>query len=558
MLGRQVRCVSSPGGASLAWPRFARTARRAGVLVVVFTSSLLVDPSLGQAESFADRAAAALQERAAAGPVERLPPPRVDPPRSNSAEELTSPESLQFPPLPPPPERRGDWLPPLEEELWQHGGSYLYQPEGDRLGWPDDGGAADEELLRLPEDWIEPQPPLTLFSEFLGADPIFPYHPASWLWQSEYAWDRRFAAYGSYELFGFALQQGRGRQDVVGHQLLVDLDLRVTGTERLHAQFRPLGRRDTGGSYYQFSAPAGYEDNATGLPDRYWFETELHSLLGPTVDPFADHDLNLAVGRFPFAMHNSLLMNDDIVGAVASRNNIQLGRLSNLNVQLLSAIDSVDAIPGSGAHLYCVHSSIDHRKTFYELTYAFVDGNRGGGDLQYLGLSRTKAYGPLGVAVRGLFKIGNGTQADSSELIAVESNYAIDFEHGWCGYEHAVAFCNAFWAGEGWSSLGGANFNRLRTAFVVNPLVRLAAGPSSSDVFGLAAGVQLFRHHDDESIIPEVAWESPDGRSVLGLGLRYLRKTGPRTFLELLAVLNTSDDSALDREGVFVSHRWLF
>ena len=92
----------------------------------------------------------------------------------------------------------------------------------------------------------------------------------------------------------------------------------------------------------------------------------------------------------------------------------------------------------------------------------------------------------------------------------------------------------------------------------MNPLVRLAAGPAADDVCGLAVGIQLFRCHDDESLIPEIAWEAPAGRSVLGFGLRYLRKTGPRTSLEVLGVVNQSDDSQYDRDGVFVAHSWIF
>lgn len=38
-------------------------------------------------------------------------------------------------------------LPPLEEELWLHGGSYLYAPEGDRLNWP--SPEADDSFKRV-------------------------------------------------------------------------------------------------------------------------------------------------------------------------------------------------------------------------------------------------------------------------------------------------------------------------------------------------------------------------------------------------------------------------
>jgi hypothetical protein len=142
--------------------------------------------------------------------------------------------------------------------------------------------------------------------------------------------------------------------------------------------------------------------------------------------------------------------------------------------------------------------------------------------------------------------------------MALESNRTRVFDSKPLGVEHAVIFCNAFWASSGWNSIGATNFNRLRTAFAVDPLVRLAAGPALADTVGAAFGIQLFRHHEDENLVLEVAWEFPDGESVGGLGLRYLRKTGARTFLEFAGVANWSDDVQYDRTGVSLSHTILF
>ena len=481
--------------------------------------------------------------------LELLPPPVLSPP------EGAHDAGGDFPPLPPAPQQHeAESLPSLEDELWNHGGAYLYSIEGDRLGWPaDDHGHSM--VLRLPESWEEPKP-ITAFSEFLGADPVQPGNP-NWLLPSEYFSDPRFTAYGSYTLFGFAHEQGSRQQDVLGHQLIVDLDGRLTGTERFHMQFRPLGRRDTGGSYLQFSDPKRYIDNSTGIPDRFWFEGELHSLLGQVRDPFAKHYVNLVVGKFPFRLHNALLMNDDILGAVVSKNNLYLGGISNINVQLWAGLDDVDTFTGVKSEAYGCHLTADHRRAFYEVTYGFVrspfDRNT-----HFAGISRTETFGRLTLAARVLMKAGDRGGTGNAQVLTMESNYTGAFEHGFCGLEHWVGFCNAFWASEGWTSIGGGNFNRLRTAFVVDPLLRLAGGPAADDVSGVSIGVQLFRHHDDESLIPEIAWEAPGGRSVAGAGLRYLRKTGARSFLEVLGVINRSNDSRFDREGVFASHSWIF
>lgn len=485
--------------------------------------------------------------------IERLPGIDVVA-ADSSAPEPYETRAVGFPALPPDPNETDKTpLPDLEEELWQHGGSYLYAAEGDRLDWP--GHSAGHDYLRLPSDWQAPEP-VTAFADFQGADPIRS-SPLTWFGPGEYNLEPRFVGYGSYELFGFAFEQSGARSDSMGHQLLLDLDLRLTGTERFHVQFRPLGRRNTGGSYYQFSEPEGYLDNSTAEPDRYWFEGEIHSLLGWGHDPLASRNTNFVIGKFPFRLHNSLLMNDDIVGGVISQNNIPCWRASNLNLQLFAGINDVDSFAFVESQAFGIHGTLDYRQAFFEGTYAYVpsDFDR---DAHYAGLSRTKFYGPTSVAVRALFKWGDRGGTGSGQLLTIETNRTRVFEHAPCGVRHGVFFCNAFWATEGWNSIAGANLNRLRTAFEVDPLVRLAIGPAGQETVGVALGVQLFRHHEDEFLVPELAWESRGGDSVAGVGLRYQKKTSARSNLEILGVANWSENDIYERDGVFVSHRWLF
>lgn len=467
--------------------------------------------------------------------------------------------SGDFPALPPDPyKNRQDPILPLEDELRQHGGSYLYSPEDFQLNRPEEDSSEQNELLRLPEDWQQPQP-FTLFSDFLGTGPIKTFPGLKWPGANGYIWEPRFVGHGSYELFGFALEENGQRQDVLGHQLVVELDLRLTGTERFHVQFRPLGRNNTGGSFYQFSSPEHYEDNSTGVPDRYWFEGELDSIFGSYLNPFSARDFHFSFGRFPYALHNSLLINADLIGAVVSKNNIYFGSLSNLNIQTFYGINDVNAFANADSKVYGLHGSADYYRMFFETTYAFLqhdfDSSR---DAHFAGISGTRFFGTLTVASRAFIKWGDQAGIGNGQLFVLESNYHRQFEHGWAGIEHGVLFCNAFLATAGWSNLGGGNFNRLRTSFEVNPLIRISAGRVTGETSGVALGIQLFRHHEDESWIPEIAFEAPSGEPVWGFGLRYLRKTGRRTYFEALGVLNYSDDSQFYREGVFASHVIIF
>ena len=51
-----------------------------------------------------------------------------------------------------------------------------------------------------------------MFGEFTGDDPINP--APLFRWPGGYVWELQFTAYGSYQLFAFALEQGSRRQDV--------------------------------------------------------------------------------------------------------------------------------------------------------------------------------------------------------------------------------------------------------------------------------------------------------------------------------------------------------
>lgn len=474
------------------------------------------------------------------------------------AEEEIPPPPGDFPPLPPDPyEDAGDRLPPLEEELYRHGGSHLYAPEGDRLNWPGECSDAHYDLLRLPEDWQKPRP-LEGCAEFLGADPIYTYPHLHWP-GCGYDWEPRLVGYGSYQLFAFAFEEDDRRRDAIGHRLLVDVDLRLTGTERLHVQWRPVGRENTGGSYYRFNDPAGYVDNSTAAPDRYWLEGEVHSIFGAYLDPFAVADVHFVAGRFPFALHNSLLINTDLLGVAINKNTLFVGDLSNVNVQLFAAREDVAAFPDAVAGVYGTHASADYRHSFFELTYAFVQNTRDSRrNEHFAALSGTHLWGPWTFALRKLFKWGDEGGRGAGQLLVFESNHTRYFEQKPLGLEYGVFYGNAFVATAGWNPISGGNFNRLQTAFEVDPLTVISAGVPLSDNWGLALGVQLFRHHEDESIIPEIAFQSPQEEPVFGLGLRYLRKTSASSFLEVLGVWNVSDDPRFDRRGIFVAQTLVF
>ncbi|MEM6328769.1 MAG: hypothetical protein AAF790_00815 [Planctomycetota bacterium] len=524
-------------------------------------------------------------------------------------------DPVAFPSLPPDPyAEEHATLPPLCVELDHHGGSFLYTPEGDgwheywaehqakELGGHGGGhGKHDEQgghhhaepPKRLPE-WFQAPQPCTRFpglptTEYLGADPIqlsgqawpTPLSRTTW---GGYQWEPRFVAAGVYDVFGIAFREGGVRQDGLGHNLTLDADLRLTGTERLHLQHRPIGEDGSGGSFYQFNDVDAYQDNSTAEPARIWLEGEVASVLsGWLHNPTQAWDMNFAVGKFPLALHNSLLINDEVAGVIVGNNNLPLtlpgvGAASNLNARAFWLLDDVNSLapgggefgggaPGDGGlegevlrgDVLGADAWIDLRHAFLEATYAYRRAGASAVEGHYLALSGTRFFGTATATARVMAKIAGPSGADG-QLLVLEWNTHRRFDAGLlprAGVRHAVAYANAFYATRGWSPIAGANFNRIRTSFEVNPLVQIARG-DRDDTPGLALGVQLFGRGDDSSLTPELAWEAPSGVSIFGAGMRYQRRTGPGSFLELRGLINASRHSPFQRDGVFTSHHWFF
>lgn len=453
-------------------------------------------------------------------------------------------------------------LPPLEDELRHHGGSYLYEPSD--LSDPQQhfSDSHAQPILRLPETWEEPQPPCSRPNDYLGPGLVQWEPDLSWFGCSQYHLEPRLVAHGSYEVFGTFYEQNNTRRDGIGHQLLLDLDVQLTGTERFHLQFRPVGEENSGGSFWQLNDPEHYFDNSTGVPQRWWFEGELQSLFGPwRNDERHQMDVNFTVGRFPFRLHNGLLMNDEITGFVLGKNTITSLPFSNLNVQAFYAIDQVDSLPRS-SDLFGVHLSADYRHIFLEATYAHLFRDRTGAfSTNYAAFSATQFFGPLTVAGRSMYRFADDSSIGDGHLQVLELSYTrLPSYNIECltGIESAVGYVNLFYASDNWTTIAGGNLDRLRNAFAVNPLVELAAGAPPEERYGAAIGVQLFRHNQDESLIPEFAYEELSADTSLGVGLRYRRKLNSRQFLELRGIKNWSDSPSLRREGVFASTTVIF
>ncbi|HUP91479.1 MAG TPA: hypothetical protein VM074_04465 [Solimonas sp.] len=212
-------------------------------------------------------------------------------------------------------------------------------------------------------------------------------------------------------------------------RLNLDLDLKLTATERIHVLMRPL---DKNGKFtrYQFEGVA-----ADGEPER---EAELNGRavtaffegdLGQMAQGFSGHyngvDLPVAAGVIPLLFQNGIWLDDAFTGlafTIPARNSPALD-ISNMDFTFFAAFDKVSSpvLRGSvhedhRADLYGTAWFIEMLRGYIEADYGYLDDHAppGADDLGYhsASLAFTRRYGGwLSNSVRVLGAFGQSAPA---------------------------------------------------------------------------------------------------------------------------------------------------
>ena len=429
---------------------------------------------------------------------------------------------------------------------------------------------------RLPEGFAKPRP-------LVAGDGFYDAAPVTWTGRFRWPWggavvEPTTVVYGQYRVFGTAFEQNREQFAGVGHDLLVDVDVSLGATERLHAQFRPLAGKNSGGSLLRLNEDVDYLDNSNLLPQRLWLEADLSEVAGGLLGDVAHADVLLTAGLFPYVSHNGLLIADDIGGVLLSKNNLAFGPFSNVLGQALFAFDEVDAYdrfvegfetgrtftgPGFGdesdVRLAGTHWQFDWGRRFVEASWMHLwDVTESATNADYLALSVTQLLGPSNVAGRALLKFGDEARFGDGQLFVLEANRRRLLDRRPCGFDEAVLYATAFWATEGWTPVSGGTFDRLRSTFAIDPLTPLTVSMTGVRRRGVTLGAELFHSRRDLTFTPEIAADFPDDAAVLGLGATLRQRVGRRSQLSLRGLATFTDDDRFRRQGVFLEWTTFF
>jgi len=169
----------------------------------------------------------------------------------------------------------------------------------------------------------------------------------------------------------------------IATRLNIDVDLKITGTERIHAFFTPI-QDDNIYTRFEFGGGDGDEQFTAELdpdPQTLFFEGDFGSLYSGFSGKEASFDLPFTVGLFPLFLQNGIWANDAILGGAVTlpaRNSAALG-LANFDITFFAAFDNVDNAGNISADeddnpLYGVTAFVDAFDGFVEAGYGLIQG----------------------------------------------------------------------------------------------------------------------------------------------------------------------------------------
>ncbi|HKQ94665.1 MAG TPA: hypothetical protein VJS40_03590 [Aestuariivirgaceae bacterium] len=347
------------------------------------------------------------------------------------------------------------------------------------------------------------------------------------------------AIYGDWRT-AVAYNQNNGSEIAqVATRLNVDVDFKITATERMHAFFTPL-QRNNEFTRFEFAGDDA-DDEFSGEfdpePQTLFFEGDLGAIYSGVSDRDVGFDLPFVVGLYPLFLQNGIWANDAILGGaltIPARNSAALN-LANFDITFFAGFDDVDnaGIIGDDdddANVYGVTAFIDAFKGYVEAGYGLLQGHDDQDGLltHFVTGAYTRRYlNTISNSTRVFANFGDDPVGDSDGLAIISENSLITglpstllpYANFFIGFGNPQPLVDGFNAG----ILKNVGINFETDALTGYPKL----DDSGSNAWGGAIGVQ-YLFDLDQQLVFEVAMVQPfkddgigaeDGQ--YGFGVRY-------------------------------------
>jgi hypothetical protein len=271
-----------------------------------------------------------------------------------------------------------------------------------------------------------------------------PYEaPGTWLGAKNPV-DQAFSVYGDLRTALAYIDDGATERKVLAARLNLDVDWKLTGTERLHAFFRPI---DNGTQFTGCERVAGdgrCEGHFDLKPETLFFEGDMAAMLAGARGRYTSFDLPFALGKIPLLFQNGIWLEDAFNGLAFTlpARNSRLLDISNMDVTFFAGFANVDSggvrdaagkVANGEADVYGITTFIEANRGYWELGYAYTYGeaDKGFDDQSYHNITAafTRRYGGwLSNSVRVIHNFGQQRepgrrQTADGTLLLVENSF---------------------------------------------------------------------------------------------------------------------------------------
>ncbi|MGD9805685.1 MAG: hypothetical protein AB7E81_02490 [Hyphomicrobiaceae bacterium] len=337
-----------------------------------------------------------------------------------------------------------------------------------------------------------------------------------------------FAIYGDWRT-AVAYNNNNGKDIAqIATRLNIDVDVKITGTERIHAFFTPIQRGNAKFSRFEFGGGDGngkfngeFDPNLQTL----FFEGDFGSIYSGLSGKPAGFDLPFTAGLFPLFLQNGIWANDAILGGAVSfpaKNSAALG-LPNFDVTVFAGFDNVDNVGIIGAdnnqaNIYGATTFIDAFSGYIEAGYGLIQGvNQRDGQLtNFVTAAYTRRYANiLSNSTRLFANFGNGKNDEGFAIISENSlvtslpSTLIPYANFFVGSGNPQPLVD----GNGAGILKNVGINFETDALTGYPKLN----DTASNAWGGAIGLQ-YLFNLDQQLIFEVATVQPFGDPITGIG----------------------------------------
>ena len=327
----------------------------------------------------------------------------------------------------------------------------------------------------------------------------------------------------------------------VATRVNVDIDLKLTGTERIHAFFTPL-QDDAQFTRYEFGGAGAnkeFEFEFDPDPQTLFFEGDFGSIISGLRGDYTSFDLPFTVGLYPLFLQNGIWANDAILGGAVTlpAKNSALLNLSNFDVTFFAAFEDIDnpgvlnfdgEVDNNETYVYGVTAFIDAFAGYIETGYGLLQGvdDQDGLLTHFLTAAYTRRWSDtLSNSTRVFANFGDENGQDIEGFAVISENSLVTWLPStlipYANFFVGVGSPRPLVSADGLLKNVGINFET--DALTGFP----ALDDTASNTFGGALGLQ-YLFNLDQQIVVELAMVQPFGDPEVGaedpqyaVGFRY-------------------------------------